>query len=309
MENTAQNDPLMKMVGVNILDKLKVDLNTEDKIEKFVDQIIDYAKSYVQFNPAETSKVIEGNTGQMMTMLQVALPKAENDSAKAFTDKLIAAFRNKFPSFVPSFNDGDLSENFKPNQIVVVYANSAFPLRYLENMVTLKEKYDRLLAAPQKELNRMVLHSESFKKPLPALFEIDAREKLEMMKPKLVLAFALKLIQQQQDPTTGARFYAMNIPDEIFGDNWVQIGKDFASSLNVLVQDHKKSKILVEQVEKELAVKARSNDQKAELRKEVGAVVQQVILPTMCEGNQFSPIYVEYRQIAMGIINKELQDL
>ena len=309
MENTAQNDPLMKMVGVNILDKLKVDLNTEDKIEKFVDQIIDYAKSYVQFNPAETSKVIEGNTGQMMTMLQVALPKAENDSAKAFTDKLIAAFRNKFPSFVPSFNDGDLSENFKPNQIVVVYANSAFPLRYLENMVTLKEKYDRLLAAPQKDLNRMVLHSESFKKPLPALFEIDAREKLEMMKPKLVLAFALKLIQQQQDPTTGAKFYAMNIPDEIFGDNWVQIGKDFASSLNVLVQDHRKSKILVEQVEKELAVKARSNDQKAELRKEVGAVVQQVILPTMCEGNQFSPIYVEYRQIAMGIINKELQDL
>ena len=130
-----------------------------------------------------------------------------------------------------------------------------------------------------------------------------------MMKPKLVLAFALKLIQQQQDPTTGAKFYAMNIPDEIFGDNWVQIGKDFASSLNVLVQDHRRSKILVEQVEKELAVKARSNDQKAELRKEVGAVVQQVILPTMCEGNQFSPIYVEYRQIAMGIINKELQDL
>ncbi len=305
MENSAQHDPLMKMVGVNILDKLKVELNTEDKIEKFVDQIIDYAKSYVQFNPAETSKIIEGNNGEMMTMLQVALPKAENESAKTFTEKLVAAFSNKFPGFTVN----DLSENFKPNQIVVISANSGFPLRYLDNMTTLKEKYDRLLASPQKELNRMVLHTESFAKPLPTLFEPDINERLQEVKPLLILAFALKLIQPQQDPTTGARFYAMNVPDEVFGDNWVQIGRDFADCLNNIAQDAQRSRRLKEQIERDMAIKARSNEQKAELRKEVGAVVQQLIMPTMCEGNQFNPTYIEYRQIAMEVINTKLQDL
>ena len=274
-----------------------------------MDLIIDYAKSYVQFNPEETSKVIEGNAGQMMTMLQVALPKPENDSAKAFTEKLVKAFGSKFPGFVPSFTNGDLSENFKPNQIVVVYANAGFPLRYLENMTTLKEKYDRLLAAPQKDLNKMVLHTESFAKPLPSLFEVDKVVLEEKIKPILMLAFCLNLIQIQQDPTTGAKFYAMNIPDDIFGDSWVKLAKDFSGCLKTLSQDFKKSKMLETQVEKEMAVKARSNDQKAELRKALGALVQQLILPTMCEGNQFSPVFAEYKALAIEIINNKLQDL
>ena len=309
MDDMAKNDPLMKMVGVNILDKLKIELNTEEKLEKFVDLIIDYAKSYVQFNPEETSKVIEGNAGQMMTMLQVALPKPENDSAKAFTEKLVEAFGSKFPGFVPKFTDGDLSENFKPNQIVVVYANAGFPLRYLENMTTLKEKYDRLLAAPQKDLNKMVLHTESFGKSLPSLFEVDEVYLTHKIKPILMLAFCLNLIQIQQDPTTGAKFYAMNIPDDIFGDSWVKLAKDFAGCLETLSQDFKKSKMLEAQVEKEMALKARSNDQKAELRKALGALVQQLILPTMCEGNQFSPVFAEYKALAIEIINNKLQDL
>ena len=309
MEDVAKNDPLMRMVGVNILDKLKVELNTEEKIEKFVDVIIDYAKSYVQFNPNETSKIIEGNSGQMMTMLQVALPKAENDSAKAFTEKLVASFGNKFPGFVPKFTDGDLSENFKPNQIVVVYANAGFPLRYLENMTTLKEKYDRLLAAPQKDLNKMVLHTETFAKSIPSLFELDAITLLKDIKPTLMLAFSLNLIQIQQDPTTGAKFYAMNIPDDVFGDSWVKLAKDFSGCLNALSHDFKKCKMLEAQVEKEMATKARSNEQKAEIRKALGGLVQQLILPTMCEGNQFSPVYAEYKALALEIINNKLQDL
>ena len=309
MDDMAKNDPLMKMVGVNILDKLKIELNTEEKLETFVDLIIDYAKSYVQFNPEETSKVIEGNAGQMMTMLQVALPKPENDSAKAFAEKLVEAFISKFPGFVPYFTNGDLSENFKPNQIVVVYANAGFPLRYLENMTTLKEKYDRLLAAPQKDLNKMVLHTESFTKSLPSLFEVDRITLEQEVKPILMLAFCLNLIQIQQDPTTGSKFYAMNIPDDIFGDSWVKLAKDFPGCLKTLSQDIKKSKMLEAQVEKEMALKARSNDQKAELRKALGALVQQLILPTMCEGNQFSPVFAEYKALAIEIINNKLKDL
>ena len=205
--------------------------------------------------------------------------------------------------------DADLSENYKPNQIVVVCANSGFPLRYLENLKTLKDKYDRLLASPEKELNKMVLHTESFKNPLPPLFEKDAIENLAEAKPKLMLAFALQIIQPQQDPTTGERFFAMNVPDEVFGDNWVKIGKNFEGCLDVLAHDSKKLQLLAAQVEKELPKQARSNDQKAEVRKALGTVVNQLILPTMCENNQFSKTYVEYKALAVEIINNELKDL
>lgn len=308
MEDSAKNDPLMKMVSVNILDKLKAELNTEEKIEAFVKQTINWARSYVQFNSEETSKVIANNEGKMMSMVQIALPKAESDSTQAFKNKLVEAFVQNVPGFNPA-PDGDLSVNFKSNQIVVVYANAGFPLRYLENMKTLKEKYDKLLASPQKELNRMVLHTESFVKPLPPLFEMDSRELLEEAKKPLMLAFALKLIQPQTDPTTGERFFAMNIPDDIFGDNWVKIAKDFAGCLDILAHDFKKFQMLNGQVEKEFHKQARSNEQKNEIKKSVGNVVQQIILPTMCEGNQFDPKYAAYKKLAVEMFNNELKDL
>ena len=308
MEDTAKNDPLSRMVGVNILDKLKIELNSDDKIEKFVKDAVNSARSFVQFNPEEKGKIIAGTSPAMQTMAQLALPKAESDSTQAFKNKLIEAFVQNVPGFTPS-PDADLSENYKPNQIVVVCANSGFPLRFLENMKTLKDKYDRLLASPEKALNKMVLHTESFAKPLPPLFEMDSREILENVKKPLLLAFALQLITPQQNPVTGEKFYAMNIPDDFSDVNWVPLSKDFAGCLDVLAHDFKKYQMLSSQVEKELQKQARSNDQKAALRKALGAVVQQIILPTMCEGNQFDPKYTEYKNRAIEIFNNELKEL
>ena len=124
-----------------------------------------------------------------------------------------------------------------------------------------------------------------------------------------MLAFALGIIQPQNDPTTGEKFFAIKQADEIFGDQWVKLGKNFGACLDVLSHDFKKFKALEADVEREITIQARSNDQKAEVRKALGAVVQQIILPTMCEGNQFSPVYEEYKKKAMEIIANELKEL
>ena len=309
MEETAKKDPLYKMVGVNILEKLKNELNSEDKIEAFVDNVINMARTYVQFNANETATVIGDNQGAMMSMVQVALPKPTNDQEAKFVKELGVAFSNKQPGFIPSFNDGDFSENFKSNQMVVICAKAGFPLRFLLNVQTLREKYNRLLAAPQGKLNKMVLHTESFATPLPDLFELNPNDLEHPAKKATLLALALKLVQLQQDPITGEKFLAIKVPDEVFGDQWVKLGKDFLGCVNALKQDFKKLKSLEEQVEKELQIQARSNDQKMEVRKLLGGVVQQIILPTICEGNQFNPLYAEYKNLAMEIINEKLKDL
>ena len=282
MEETAKKDPLYKMVGVNILEKLKNELNSEDKIEAFVDNVINMARTYVQFNSNETATVIGDNQGAMMSMVQVSLPKPSNDQEAKVVKELGVAFSNKQPGFIASFNDGDFSENFKSNQMVVVCAKAGFPLRFLLNVQTLRDKYNRLLAAPQGKLNKMVLHTESFATPLPDLFELNSADLEHPAKKATLLALALNLVQQQQDPVTGEKFLAIKVPDEVFGYQWVKIGKDVLGCVNALKQDCKKLKSLEQQVEKELQIQARSNDQKMEVRKLLGGVVQQIILPTIC---------------------------
>ncbi len=306
MEDTAASDPLNRMVSVNILEKLKQELNTEELREKFVESIVKQASPYARLNPKETAAAIQGNTGAMMSMVQVCLPKA-TENTQAFRDQLISAFETTIPGFN---RREDVAENYKVNQIVVVAAKSGLPLRYLDNLTVLKAKYDRLLAAPEAELNRMALHTESFSKPLPPLFEMSPDEIEKAIRKPVMLAYALGIISQQQDPVTGQKFDAINIPDEFSDTNWVPLGKDIVGTIQTLKQDFPKAQLLQTQVEKELQKQARSNDQKAALRKAVGQVVQQRILPsTLCEGSTFSPNYTFYKNLAIEIFNNELKEL
>jgi hypothetical protein len=308
MQDAAEADPLNKMVGVNIMEKLKQELNSEEKLEKFVKLVTSTSKSYVQFDPKETAMVIPGNTGAMMQMVQLSLPQTD-ERTNDFKERLIQAFEQNVPGFSKK---EDVSVNYKDNQIVVISANSGFPLRFLANVKVCKEKYDALVT-PQNgkcALNRMVLHTESFKEELPELFEEESGTREQKMKKPLMLAYALGIIKEQQDPSTGAKFDAIRIPDDTFGDQWKPLGKGFADSLKALSQDFSLSELLKTQVKKELSVQARSNDQKAEVRKALGLVVQEKILPSpLCENNQFNPNYTAYRNLAVEIIKDELQEL
>lgn len=307
MQDAADVDPLNKMVGVNIMEKLKQELNTDEKLEKFVRLVTKTSKSYVQFDPQETAMVIPGNTGAMMSMIQLALPRTD-ERTNDFKDKLVRAFVQNVPGFDPK---QDVSTNYKNNEIVVVSANSGFPLRFLANLKVGKEKYDILVSRQNAKnaLNRMVLHTESFDDDLPELFEettVGIKEKI--IKP-LMLAYALGIIKPQQDPTTGAKFDALRIPDEMFGEQWKQLGKGFVESWDALGNDYSLASTLKDQVKTELARQARSNDQKAEFRRVLGQVVQTMILPSsLCENNQFNPNYTRFKNLAMEIAQNELQD-
>lgn len=308
MENAAKSDPLNKMVGVNILEKLKSELNTEEKMEQFVKLVTQTSRTYVQFDATERAMVIPGNVGAMMPMVQLALPEADERTSD-FRQKLIDAFRKEVTGFDPK---QDVAVNYKDNQIVVVSANSGFPLRFLANVKTAKEKYDALVTRQNEkhQLNTMVLHTESFKEELPDLYEEGPGPLRDKMAKPLMLAYALGIVAEQQDPITQAKFDAIRIPDETFGDTWKPMGKGFVESWNALGQDFQLAQLLKKQVDIELAKQARSNDQKAALRKAIGQVVQTKILPSsLCENNQFNPNYTKFRNLAMEIITEKLQDL
>ena len=308
MEDTAQNDPLMRMLGVNIIEKLRNELNTEDKLEAFVKKCITYARTYVQFNPEETGKVINGNITPMMPMVQLALPNADSDSGNAFRQRLIDMFQQNVPGFSPT---QDVSISPDSNRMVVVCANAGIPLRNLLNMKTLEDKYNRMLAAPNGDLNRMVLHTESFEKPLPLLFEETLIEKKQKAEPAkyLILGLALNLIQPQSNPITGAKFLALGVEDPIFGTQWNELDKDFSGCLSILEKDRVKMELLKKQVQQALTVQCVSNEQKQAVTMKIGQILQQVILPTVCGGNQFDERYGKFRALSKGIIAEELKQL
>ena len=308
MENAAKNDPLTRMVGVNVLEKLKAELNTSEKMEQFVKLVIQTSRTYVQFDATERAMVIPGNMGSSMPMVQLALPESD-ERTNDFRQRLIEAFVKEVPGFDPK---QDVALNYKENQIVVISANSGFPLRFLANVRTSKDKYDALVSRQneKRQLNMMVLHTESFKEELKNLYEESPETIKNKVVKQLMLAYALGIIAVQQDPITQAKFDAIRIPDETFGDSWKPLGKGFVESWNALGQDFQLAQLLKEQVKKELAIQARSNEQKAALRKAIGQVVQTKILPSsLCENNQFNPNYTKFRNLAIEIISEELQEL
>jgi len=304
MENSAKRDSVYKLVSVNILDKLKQDLNGEGKLEEFVRKIKESAKTFIQYNAQEQGKVQLSNSGGgMKSMLQLCIPKYEGDTT-GFREKLIKEFELQVPGFD---SKQDVAENYKENQIVVIAATSGFPLRYLSNLTIIKQKYDELLASPEAELNRMMLHTESFQEDLPSLYELDTKTlKVKLIKP-IMLAYAMGLIQTKEDPITQHKFDAINLPDPelaVLGvENWVQLGSNILDTIDVLSENYDQAKKTMEKVKDTLAT-YRSIDQKTELKKSLGEVLAKIKACPECENNQYNQTYIKYQGIAVELVKE-----
>ena len=306
MENAAASDPLNKMLGVNILEKLRNEYSTDEKLETLVRGWVQEAQCYLQFNSEEQNKAFENAGGGLMKMIQLRLPRFDEDKTD-FRGKLVKMFMQVSPGFNPS---EDVSESANPNQIQIIVAAAGFPLRHISNVKVLKEKYDYLLCNPTEgTLNKMVLHTETFKKPLPSLFEMDGADIEEMMRPLLLLGYAMGLFVQKENPETGEHFDAINFPND-WGDNWERVGKDFFGSLKFISNDFKLAMKVKGKVEQELA-QVRTNDQKAALRRKLGVEVVNGLIKNhpSVGGNDFSPVYKQYRAIAQEIMDTTLKEL
>lgn len=304
MENSAKRDSVYKMVSVNILEKLKQDLSGEGKLEEFVRKIKESAKTFIQYNAQEQGKVQLSNSGGgMRSMLQLCIPKYEGDTT-GFREKLIKEFTLQVPGFDPK---QDIAENYKENQIVVIAATSGFPLRYLSNLTIIKQKYDELLASSEAELNKMMLHTESFQEDLPSLYELDTKTLKVMLTKPVMLAYAMGLIQTQEDPITQQKFDAINLPDSelaLLGvENWVQLGSNILDTIDVLSENYEQAKKVMEKV-KEKQATYRSIDQKTDLKKALGEVLTKIKACPACENNQYNQTYLKYQNIAVELVKE-----
>ena len=303
MEETAKSSAINRMVGVNILEKLKDELTSDEKLEEFARMTIYKSGAWVQFNANEVHR--EGGV-PMASMLQLSIPEA-TENTQTFRDRLIQAFRAQIRG---EFSVGkDVSLNYNKNEIVCVTAYSGFPLRFVSNLTVLRDKYNYLLADNRADMHRLLLHTESFDKELPSLFNIDANELRWMVFKPLMLAYTLGLIEEKENPETGERFSAIRKKNQFGEDRWIKIGKTFATALDYLSGDYATARGLMVQVENTLKISARTNEQKATLKPILGKVLKNEVLNSLCNGNEFHPDFPRYENLAVEILNKELKEL
>lgn len=304
VEDRSIDDNRFKVTNVNILEKLRheYDDNSGEKLRAFAHDLMESAQTFVQFNNSEVSLEANGNINRKMTAVIVYLPEEKDDSG--FRDRLAKAF-------IDAKGDPEkitITKSHRQDQIAIMTVSSMFPLRHVENLKSLKESYDRLMARPDKELHKFVLHTESFSEDLPSLYEASAAEiAVELPKP-VMLGFAMGIIRESTDSTTGIKAFYLITVDK-YGDaerSQNPLGKDFLSVIAYLKTNRKDFAKLKDEVKKRLKDDFVHIEKRRGLMNEVNNILRSHILDA-CGGDEFSPEYSKYKKVRNDIGDNELK--
>lgn len=291
-----------KMLKVNILEKIKYEYGREEKLEKFIKELISSAGNFVRYNDKEMNAA--GSTPKM-SALTLVLPAYKKDPD--YRERFIQTFANNVDSGIFSFNPSDdVVTNYKDNQIVIISASSIFPLRYIDNLTMLRERFEARLIGPQADMNRLVLFTEGDGKAHPGLFADSIMEKQTKLRPYVILGYAMGAFEDKKDPVTGSTYKAIGFEDE-FGDkgDWILCGKNILASVEVLSAKDKEAAKVIQYIEGGLKANYIHLEKKKELRQAVIKVIKEQVLP-LCGNNDLDERYLAYKAIAKELLDTRL---
>ena len=295
----------MRLVNVNILDKLRnTDCSTPEKRKRFVKEIYNAAQSFLTFNGSEEGKGSPETAANHQKIIQLSLPLYEDDDT--FRNDFIRDFGES--GTILFSRDSDVSVNFKSNQIVVITAHSGFPLRYVDNVRVLKEKYDILTRS---EVNRMVVHTETFSKPLPGLFNRSKEESEKDLMPIVLLAYTLDgIIIPREDLETGEKTMCFAGEKNRMGrvSRWIPVGEDMIVTLKELSKMSRAmdAASLKKAVVEEMDANYKHIEKRKQLMLKLGETLDNVLLP-LVNGNENNPVFAAFNKAAEKLCDDDLR--
>lgn len=303
LNQLAEEDAAKKLLGVNILERIKQEYPTDAQLNAYLDQVVKSCRAFLQFNQAEFGKVTEGQmTTKMGQGVQICLP--EYDDPTNFRDKFIKLLKGKFAGTI--FGVNSIAVNPKSNQIVIIMIYSGYPLRFVQNVSYLKEQYDNMTSVHNVhgKLNKVLLHTESLSDQiLPSLFEEEEGSIRKRMILTTVKAYLTpNLIEQGEDPDTGDTTYEINIGtrmDEII----CTIGKDFKETLQKLCEDATLRGQLTDYIDGACDEAFKGSREKAKLAKLAEDYLFDVILP-LYGGNKRNAEFSEIKDVTKDFLNE-----
>ncbi|MEO8615466.1 MAG: hypothetical protein ABI600_10015 [Luteolibacter sp.] len=205
--NLVVSEPgLQRMMGANIVDILAAKYSGNPlQLKEFTRELADSAGIYLRLDSMQEKLTGPGaSESSMKSSLAILLPKGSDHPS--FRADLEAAFKDAFSS-PPAFY-----ENPKSTEITLITIRNLFPLRYVKQTALLKGKYlERIARVPR---TRMEVHCEGPSDSWPPLFLPDGEEIRRKMQAWLILAKAMGMVREQEDPENGIKALYLVEKDE-----------------------------------------------------------------------------------------------
>jgi hypothetical protein len=192
-----------KLINRSILEQLNEQFRTDDDLKKFAKDLIKQSGVFATFNATEINRAVKNNPiptiGKSIfkKLILINLPKIEgNESIQRFAEKLKRVLLESVQGNVIVKVDAN---GLRKNEITISSITYCFPLRAINDLGFLKEKYDYLVNNPNEaRQNRTVLHTEGMGEMLPNLFVADEKLPSEIRKqyvPHLIAAYTLGFVK------------------------------------------------------------------------------------------------------------------
>ncbi len=161
------------------------------------------------------------------------------------------------------------------------------------------------------EVNRMVVHTESFAKPLPELFAKAPGAIRKELMPVVLLAYAIGgIIVEREDVETGEKYMAFAGEKNRMGrvSRWINVGDDMIATLNELSRTTRAmdAAALRKAVEEEMNANYKHIEKKEELMKKMGNVLDNILLP-LVGGNDNNQEFVAFNAAAEKLCDNDLK--
>jgi hypothetical protein len=292
-----------KIFDIGIVGKLKERFDGNfDELKSYLKKLIEFSGCYLTFDQNELNKSGNGaNPPAMIKTLTIILPKSDDNTD--FFNTLKQAFSEIIPRGIdPSFI---INESLsKRSEIVMLTLINGFPLRCVENIKTLKEKYESRISREDAIKAKMFLHTDNIADSIPKLYipsqaEIEQENKIYQQKAiqYIILGHCLNLIQLKTDEYGYERFAlvqkdrfdsynAVFYMDKKISECQKYITKRYYSDLEILIQP-----ILKEDY--------KHKDKKNELENCIVDFVKNIKI----ERGQEDPIFNEYKKQASLLID------
>ncbi len=299
IRKAGEDDETKKLIGVNILEKLRQDFPTGTQLEDYLRKTKEKAHCFLQFNATEFGKHPGGQEpSSVSSAIQICVPEYEEGFRSDFIEKIRGLYSGNV------FTDNSVATNDKPNEIVIIMLKGDFPLRFIQNVSYLKEQYDSMISEHNNynKLNRVLLHTESLPdNQLPSLFEesvANVRKRMILVGIKAHLTPGL--IEQGVDPETDLPVNIINIGTRMDEEN-CYVGKDVLQTVEMLIKDVKLREKLAAYIDKACEEHFKGEAGHKAFVKQIEDYLFDEILP-LCGGNKLSDVFKEYKEATKELI-------
>jgi hypothetical protein len=218
-----------RILGVSIVERFCREYSDQpEALHLYIDSLVSRMGNSVRLDDAEVSReglgVFAGK--RFVSYLSVILPEAPEWAD--FRELLRWEFYN-----ATAGGKDEVTTTKRPHEITLVRVTSLFPVRFIQQVALLRQKYERRVRSSDFVQAKTELHLEGDGSSLPSLYvpEVEPKKFLAY----LMIGKAMEVVQMLEDPRTGARnLFLVN------KNSKVPLGKDLNEALggsNLLTYD------------------------------------------------------------------------